>query len=184
MPKRSPLPIAIVGTLLLSAAPAFAAPGVEKERPKQAEGSCPPPEQAVRTPVELTLKWFAAHQLPSGAWSYDHGKAPAHRGPVDHTGLHRSQTGATGLVLLCHLGAGGTHLDGEHRETVAAGLRFLQESIGGAAQSHLPQSRLLRVGRKSLKNPPLKADKSPVASSIGAPVSCGGRDRAATVDRP
>lgn len=96
------------------------------------------------------LEWFAAHQLEDGSWSCDHGKAPGHRGRVDHAGTHPSRTGATGLAVLCFLEAGQTSTEGERffRPVVAKGIEYLVKSVGPngrdlAGQDGTPYDRAL-----------------------------------------
>lgn len=78
--------------------------------------------------VQLALQWLVRHQRDDGSWCFnqqlgDHDCAGCRcsvPGPyVD--ALH----GATGMVLLALLGAGHTQLQGEYREEVSAGLRYL-----------------------------------------------------------
>ena len=79
--------------------------------------------------VSMALKWLAEHQNPqTGAWTFAHplvcgGKCdrPGERGP--------SMNAATGMALMCFLGAGQTHMEGEYKETVFKGLSFLIQSM-------------------------------------------------------
>ncbi len=75
--------------------------------------------------VSLALKWLSLHQDPqSGGWTLAHNLVC--RGQCDHAGERRgSLNAATGLALMCYLGAGQTHLEGEYKETVFKGLSFL-----------------------------------------------------------
>lgn len=75
--------------------------------------------------VSLALKWLAAHQDPqSGAWTLAHSLVC--KGKCDHPGERLgSLNAATGLALMCFLGAGQTHLEGEYKDTVFKGLSFL-----------------------------------------------------------
>ncbi len=79
--------------------------------------------------VSMALKWLAAHQDPnSGAWSLTH--SIVCNGQCDHAGNRRfSQNAATGLALMCYLGAGQTHLEGEYKQTVFKGLGFLIKNM-------------------------------------------------------
>ena len=79
--------------------------------------------------VSMALKWLAAHQDPnSGAWSLTH--SIVCNGQCDHAGKRRfSQNAATGLALMCFLGAGQTHLEGEYKQTVFKGLGFLIKNM-------------------------------------------------------
>lgn len=81
--------------------------------------------------VQLALAWLVANQEPDGHWSAArHG---AGRGSMQQ-GQDRGDTGAdadtgiTALAVLALLGAGNTHLQGEHRVVVQHGLEFLLAS--------------------------------------------------------
>ncbi len=76
--------------------------------------------------VERGLKWLAAHQRPDGSWHFDLNKGPC-QGQCHNSGNVGSTTAATSLALLAFLGAGYTHLDGEHREIVRRGLYYLEK---------------------------------------------------------
>jgi hypothetical protein len=78
--------------------------------------------------VQAALQWLVANQEPDGRWNAArHG---AGRGAIQQ-GQQRGDTGAdadtgiTGLALLALLGAGHTHLEGEHRAAVQHGLEYL-----------------------------------------------------------
>ncbi|MFN7732257.1 MAG: hypothetical protein ACK5OB_10145 [Pirellula sp.] len=79
--------------------------------------------------VAHALKWLAMHQnQETGAWTFAHplicgGQCdrPGDRGP--------SVNAATGLALMCFLGAGQTHMEGEYKETVFKGLSFLIQNM-------------------------------------------------------
>jgi hypothetical protein len=74
---------------------------------------------ATEKAVMMALKWLAEHQnKQTGAWSLVHGPDNPGRRP-------NSYNAATGLALMCFLGAGQTHLEGEFKETVFRGLSFL-----------------------------------------------------------
>ena len=75
--------------------------------------------------VSLALKWLALHQDPqSGAWTLAH--SAVCKGQCDHPGERRaSLNAATGLALMCYLGAGQTHMEGEYKQNVFKGLSFL-----------------------------------------------------------
>lgn len=91
--------------------------------------------------VERALAWLARHQDADGRWDAAIGRdandVPI-RGEDDFT-VHcppgdvcfgpchywEADTATTGLALLAYLGAGYTHQDGKHAETVRKGLGFL-----------------------------------------------------------
>ena len=79
--------------------------------------------------VELALQWLVRHQREDGSWCFNQqlgehhcvGCQCANPGPYTTDALN----GATGMVLLALLGAGHTQLEGQYRDEVAAGLRYL-----------------------------------------------------------
>lgn len=81
--------------------------------------------------VKRSLEWLVANQEADGRWSAArHGAgrgAPQHNQERGDTGVD-ADTGITGLALLALLGAGHTHLEGEHRVAVQRGLEFLLAS--------------------------------------------------------
>lgn len=118
----------------------------EDGRHDGATGATAETEQA----VESALAWLAANQSPDGRWDaerYGAGTERRERGP---TGLPqdrqragaKADTGVSGLALLAFLGAGHTHLAGDHQETVRRGLDFLLKSqradgnLGGEATTY------------------------------------------------
>jgi hypothetical protein len=75
--------------------------------------------------VARGLEWLARHQNADGSWSLEgFNHAGNCNGECRHPGGH-SDTSATALALLPFLGAGQTHLRGNHTVTVARGLRWL-----------------------------------------------------------
>lgn len=79
--------------------------------------------------VAMALAWLAAHQnRETGAWTFAHSLVCG--GQCDQPGDRpASMNAATGLALMCFLGAGQTHLEGEYKETVMGGLRFLIQNM-------------------------------------------------------
>ncbi|MFM8571074.1 MAG: prenyltransferase/squalene oxidase repeat-containing protein [Pirellula sp.] len=79
--------------------------------------------------VSMALKWLAQHQNPqTGAWTWSHSLICS--GQCDRPGNKTaSMNGATGMALMCFLGAGQTHMEGEYKETVFKGLSFLIQSM-------------------------------------------------------
>ncbi|MBA4104506.1 MAG: hypothetical protein C0485_02025 [Pirellula sp.] len=91
--------------------------------------------------VEAALKWFSEHQWSDGGWRFDLGACPRCNGACKDSGSNNSSTAATGLALLCYLGAGYTHEQGDYKEQVHRGLLFLQEKMivsshGGDLRDH------------------------------------------------
>jgi hypothetical protein len=81
--------------------------------------------------VRAALVWLAANQSPDGRWKV----VDLEGGREDRTLGHDRQgagigadTGITGLAVLAFLGAGETHLKGNHRDAVRRGLEFLINS--------------------------------------------------------
>ncbi len=83
--------------------------------------------------VEQALTWLARAQGPLGGWNAaEHGAgrealAASNRtdGEYRHNAGLKANTAMTGLSLLAFLGAGHTHLDGQYKENVGSGLRYL-----------------------------------------------------------
>lgn len=87
--------------------------------------------------VAKALKWIAKHQMPNGAWTFQHNLVRRDSGgnPGDEARA-KAFNAATSLALLPFLGAGQTHLSGEYKDTVKRGLLFLvsngkAKNIGG-----------------------------------------------------
>jgi len=74
--------------------------------------------------VGLALEWFSKHQEADGRWS---GKNfDAHCGKCSAPAQIDADAAMTGIVLLCYLGAGHTHVaDGPYREPIAKALKWL-----------------------------------------------------------
>jgi hypothetical protein len=74
--------------------------------------------------VGLALDWFLRHQAKDGHWSaqgFDDGCGQCHG-----EAKVKADAAMTGMVLLCYLGAGHTHLqDGPYRNAVNNGLQWL-----------------------------------------------------------
>jgi len=79
--------------------------------------------------VERGLAWLAAHQFDDGGWRFDLASCPQCAGACRNAGFRSSTTDATGLALLCFLGAGYTQHEGPYQETVANGLYYLQQKM-------------------------------------------------------
>ncbi len=83
--------------------------------------------------VEQALAWLARAQGPLGGWNAaEHGagresSAAFNRtdGEYRHNAGLKANTAMTGLSLLAFLGAGHTHTDGQYKENVGSGLRYL-----------------------------------------------------------
>ena len=77
--------------------------------------------------VDLALEWIVKHQLPNGSWSFDHTEGKGEfRNTTGKGLLGEAKIGATAMALLPLLGAGHTHITGEHKEAVKKGFEFLK----------------------------------------------------------
>lgn len=84
---------------------------------------------ATEKAVAMGLKWLAAHQLPDGRWSFVHSKACKGQCSEAATEFLYADNAATGLAVLCFLGAGQTHIEGDYKETVFKALGFLLQNM-------------------------------------------------------
>ncbi|NQT36512.1 MAG: terpene cyclase/mutase family protein [Planctomycetes bacterium] len=77
--------------------------------------------------VAGALKWLAAHQMPDGGWSFNHQQHPQCGGKCRNPGslTGEARIAATALALLPFLDAGLTHKEGQYKDTVKKGLKFL-----------------------------------------------------------
>jgi hypothetical protein len=75
--------------------------------------------------VAAALKWLAAHQIPDGGWHFDHRVGGMCAGRCSHSGALEARNAATAMALLCFLGAGQSHIEGEYKTVVRNGLKFL-----------------------------------------------------------
>ncbi|HEX3656459.1 MAG TPA: prenyltransferase/squalene oxidase repeat-containing protein [Pirellulales bacterium] len=94
--------------------------GQMKSKLLDSEGGNLDSEQAVKR----GLGWLAAHQLPSGAWRFNHQGAPC-SGACGNPGNEPSTTASTALGLLCFLGAGHTDRQGDYQEVVRNAMYYL-----------------------------------------------------------
>ena len=78
--------------------------------------------------VERGLEWLVRHQAADGSWRFDLSGCRCDGG-CRHPGTVPSTTAATGIALLPFLGAGHTHVEGVHRETVTRGLYYLMSRV-------------------------------------------------------
>jgi hypothetical protein len=81
--------------------------------------------------VQLALNWLVMHQESAGHWSaarHGAGRGNSQQGQDRGDTGADADTGITALAVLALLGAGNTHLEGEHRTTVQHGLEFLLAS--------------------------------------------------------
>ncbi|MCA9103471.1 MAG: terpene cyclase/mutase family protein [Planctomycetales bacterium] len=84
--------------------------------------------------VNLGLDWLARHQRTDGSWNFDHQVGPCQSRCGNPGTFDRCTTGATGLAVLCFLGAGHTTREGEYRRNVYSGLTYLIERMKVTAE--------------------------------------------------
>jgi hypothetical protein len=91
--------------------------------------------------VDRALKWFIAHQMPDGGWSFDLAECPSCQGKCSHGGKAKGKDrcAATAMALLPFLGRGYTHKEGPYKAQLEAGIAFLAglavKGEGNAAQA-------------------------------------------------
>ena len=80
--------------------------------------------------VEAALAYLARHQRNNGSWTVRLDEEPCN-GQCDHGGFEKDphEIAATGLALLCFLGAGHTMHTGEYSEQVSRGVYFLVQNL-------------------------------------------------------
>lgn len=74
--------------------------------------------------VERGLEWLALHQAVDGSWQFDLAGCRCN-GACRDPGTLTSSTASTAIALLPFLGAGHTHVDGRHQQTVSRGIYYL-----------------------------------------------------------
>ncbi len=103
-------------------------------------GATPESEEA----VSAALLWLASVQESDGRWDASRqlaGREQAVSGHDRGGAGADADTGITALALLAFLGAGHTQFEGDHKDTVAAGLKFLKSqqaadgNLGGGARN-------------------------------------------------
>lgn len=88
-------------------------------------------DQDTEAAVAAALLWLAKAQSVDGSWNAKQhgGGTETHALGENRSGTgDRADTGVTGLAMLAFLSGGHTHRDGEHREVVLRGLRYLIEA--------------------------------------------------------
>ncbi len=72
------------------------------------------------------LDWLARHQYPDGSWNFDHTQSECNGQCADPASRYfRARAAATGLALLCYLGAGHTQEEGGYQRVVLRGIYAL-----------------------------------------------------------
>jgi hypothetical protein len=86
----------------------------------RSRGGTPASEAA----VERGLEWLALHQAVDGSWQFNLAGCRCD-GACRNPGTLNSSTASTAIALLPFLGAGHTHLEGRHQETVSRAIYYL-----------------------------------------------------------
>ncbi len=89
--------------------------------------------------VTEALKWLSRHQMPNGAWTFQHNLVcNGACGDPGEPNRVKAVNAATSLALLPFMGAGQTHIQGDFREVVFRGLRFLIQNGKPGNKGGLP----------------------------------------------
>jgi hypothetical protein len=121
----------VVGAACLAAAMALAAePAEEPEEPAAPEAPVKPPHHASikqsGRAVASALHWLMRHQGSDGNWSFDKYKDQCTDETCTGAGSAKADAGATGMALLCYLGACQTQkTKGPYRRNIEQGLIWL-----------------------------------------------------------
>jgi len=91
-------------------------------------------EQSERA-VAWALEYLSRHQLNDGSWSMDYEKSCGDQCTPSCDGKDPYRFAATGLALMCFLGAGHTQNDEQYGETVSKGIYFLQQNLRRTSDS-------------------------------------------------
>lgn len=76
--------------------------------------------------VQAGLEWLARHQYPDGSWNFDHSRSECNGQCKDPGSRYlKARAAATGLALLCYMGAGHTQEDGRYKRVVTRGIYAL-----------------------------------------------------------
>ena len=103
--------------------------------------------------VELALQWLVRHQRDDGSWCFNQQLGEHHCVGCQCTGpgpYADALNGSTGMVLLALLGAGHTQLQGQYRDEVAAGLRYLIDQQASDGSLMDPSGNLYSHGLATL----------------------------------
>ncbi len=79
--------------------------------------------------VAAGLRWLARHQNEDGSWSFDHTRSACTGLCTEPGTLRTCQMGATGMALLCFLGAGQTQHEGNYKDQVRRGIEYLVNNM-------------------------------------------------------
>ncbi len=100
--------------------------------------------------IDQGLSWLARHQWKDGGWGFEH-RVGECRGRCPNAGSKRgARVAATGLALLPFLGAGHSPENGEHREVVTRGIRFLLANMSRHGSLCHPEGQMYGHGIATL----------------------------------
>jgi hypothetical protein len=85
--------------------------------------------------VAWALAYLAGHQLNDGSWSMNYQHSCNHQCTPGCDGQDPYRFAATGLALMCFLGAGHTQNDEQYGEVVSKGIYFLQQNLRRTSDS-------------------------------------------------
>ncbi len=128
MPEKEPR--LALGAVQESSAPASGTPGAYQGRGGAGRGDAlrryGGTEESERA-VADGLRWLLRHQSPDGSWRGAGWSRQCPRGDrCSGPSQDEFTPGFTGLSLLCFLGAGHTHIQGDHADAVGRGLAWLR----------------------------------------------------------
>lgn len=142
MTKHARLATSIAAVLVLALALSLppttvnAAPDDPVDEPAPAQPKAPALED-IESAIDNALDWLRDHQHEDGSWdaaTYAVAGAAHERegdytnadGTDDQPGWAATRVGVTAWAILAYLGDGHTHSEGDYRETVKTGLRYLR----------------------------------------------------------
>jgi hypothetical protein len=85
--------------------------------------------------VAWALDYLARHQLNDGSWSMNYEHSCGNQCAPGCDGIDPYRFAATGLSLMCFLGAGHTQNDEQYGEVVSKGIYFLQQNLRRTSDS-------------------------------------------------
>lgn len=89
--------------------------------------------------VTEALRWLSRHQMRNGGWTFQHNLVcKGSCGNPGEPNRAKAFNAATSLALLPFMGAGQTHVQGDFRQVVLRGLRFLVQNGKAGTRGGLP----------------------------------------------
>ncbi|MFT5523951.1 MAG: hypothetical protein ACI9HK_001900 [Pirellulaceae bacterium] len=96
----------------------------------------------IENSIAAGLSWLAAQQLPDGSWNY----AKLVAGQDGAGESVDAGNAATGMALLCFAKAGQTHVEGEYKQVVAKGTKYLLSKMKTDGSFHEPRGSMYSHG--------------------------------------